>query len=513
MTIKNVLNTTIAILALIIGLAACQEDPGPVGSEILGEESPSGILDDSHTVTAYSKKLAPVQTNGLPVYQLGVYNNPVYGKSKANLLSQVVLESNNPKFGDSAVVDSVFVYLPFFSEATPQDSIITYKLDSIYGNDPIKISVYESGYYLREYDPASGFEKSQPYFSNQSSLFETYLGQELAVVEEFKPSDKGYVFNKGESNEEKLEPGLRIALPAAYFQEKIVDKEGDPVLRNNSNFRDYFRGLYFKVDSPGNNGSLFFFDIGKAKLSMYYSFEKPSNPDERDSKEFVLKFNGINVNTFDNAALPQDIQTALENQDTISGEPALYLRGGEGIISVVELFGKDSNHSGVADELETLREKKWLVNEANLIFYVNQDLIPGGQSEPDRIMIYNLKDGKVLADYNQDPTLSFPPAEAARNHLGKLERGSDEKGKYYKLKLTSHISNLINKDSTNVPLGIVVSQNVAESKMQKLENTESGIGKIPSGAVISPKGTVLYGNTSANEEKRLKLQIYYTEPN
>ncbi|MCB0464526.1 MAG: DUF4270 family protein, partial [Aequorivita sp.] len=71
------------------------------------------------------------------------------------------------------------------------------------------------------------------------------------------------------------------------------------------------------------------------------------------------------------------------------GEENLYLRGGDGIISVVELFGKDNDNNGVADELQVLRDKKWIINEANLIFYVNQDLMVGDGTEPERIMIYD----------------------------------------------------------------------------------------------------------------------------
>jgi len=84
----------------------------------------------------------------------------------------------------------------------------------------------------------------------------------------------------------------------------------------------------------------------------------------------------------------------------------------------------------------------------------------------------------------------------------------------YKIKLTSHVSNLINKDSTNVPLGLIVSQNVLLAGFQNTENTQSpGIEKVPPRSVVSPEGTILYGNASVNEEKRLKLQIFYTEPN
>lgn len=503
-----------AILLLIVAMASCQDDLNSIGSEVIGSEEPTGILDDSHTVTAFSKKTNPVQSNRLPSYQLGVYNHPTYGKSKVNLLSQLTLRSNNPKFGDSVIVDSVFVYLPYYSTESIVDSTRTYKLDSIYGDTPINIKVFESKYYLREYDPASGFEKFQPYYSNQGDLFEDFLGQELGRVESFKPTSDGFVLpGKNSSEKNYVGPGLRMKLDTLFFEEKIVRMEGSQELRNNTNFRDHFRGLYFQVESSTDDGSLFLFDPSKATVTMHYSY-LPDDSDDRKSASLELDLNGVVVNTFENASLPQHIESVLENPDEELGEENLFLRGGDGIMTVINLFGKDEDGNGVPEELELLRSKKWLINEANLIFYVNQDMISGGSSEPERILIYNLKTNDVLLDYNTDPSGGLPPKEAQINHLGKLERGSDGKGKYYKIKITDHISNIINKDSTNAPLGLVVSHNVNSKFFQKLEEEqEPGIQKIPASSVISPKGTILHGNRSPNEEKRLKLQIYYTDPN
>jgi len=501
-----------AILFLFAVLLSCQQDPSSIGSEILGDETPTGILDDSQTVIAYSKKLNPVQTNRLQVYQLGIYNDPLYGKSSINFLSQLKLELNDPKFGEDAQVDSVFVYIPFYNKSKVVDSSTTYTLDSIYGNTPINITISESNYFLRNLDPESGFQEFQPYYSNQGPLFTDYLGEELVRVEDFLPTSSGYVFQEGEDNEEKLGPGLRVELPKSYFQEKIIDKEGSQELANNNNFKNYLRGLYFQVDSPTDNGNLFIFDPAKAYVSIYYSYIKEGEPDTRIPKTFKLPFGDVKVNTFENAPIPQFIQSDLENPNTETGNNNLYLRGGDGIISVLELFGEDADDNGVADELELLRAKKWLVNEANLIFYVNQDLMPGDIAEPERILIYDLKNSNVLADYFMDATSGLPPLNAMTNHFGRLERGADNKGKYYKLKVTNHISNLINKDSTNVPLGIVVSQNVLDRNTQMLmEPMDPEIKKVPASHVLSHQGTILHGNSSAIPEKRLKLQIYYTK--
>ena len=53
-------------------------------------------LDNSQTVVAYSRKLAPVQTNIIPVSQLGIYNDGTFGKSTINYVTQLLMNVPNP---------------------------------------------------------------------------------------------------------------------------------------------------------------------------------------------------------------------------------------------------------------------------------------------------------------------------------------------------------------------------------------------------------------------------------
>jgi len=84
----------------------------------------------------------------------------------------------------------------------------------------------------------------------------------------------------------------------------------------------------------------------------------------------------------------------------------------------------------------------------------------------------------------------------------------------YKIKITEHINNILLKDSTNTKLGLVFAHNI--NLIQNLDvfgtTNESDLNKVPVGTVLSPKGTVLYGNNTTNSDKKLKLEIYYTEP-
>ena len=530
MKIKNLLPKLAMVLFIIVALASCEEDIDIIGSEIVGDNT-FIEPDQTNSVIAYSRKLVPIQTNGLSAYQLGINNNPIYGKSTANLLSQLTLGQTDPKFGDSVSVDSVVLYIPFFSESeTVGEDTLNYTLDSVYGKDPIDISLFESKYFLRDLDPESGFQESQNYYSDLETTFNnnpSLLGDLIFKVEDFVPSDEGFTFKTNETGAdgdtivENLAPGLRVKLPVDFFKEKIVDQEGSNELLSNSNFKNYFRGIYFKAESATAGGNLFLFDPSEANITLHYSFyDENDDEDNRGEGELELNFNGINVSLLNNE-LPQNIATAVENPDIENGDENLYLKGGDGIAAVVQLFGNEDNlnanlepgPNGVADELDMLRDQKPLINEANLIFYVDKSKTAALESEPQRIIIFDATNGTVLIDYLTDPTNTENPLTHKTNHLGRLQKDASGNGDYYKIRITTHVSDLINRDSTNVPLGLMVTDNVVQPNFQDLQNTQApGLKRVPGTSVLTPKGTILHGSNSQSEDRRLKLQLFYTKP-
>jgi hypothetical protein len=546
MNTRTIMPKVAAILFFIISIVSCQEDFNTIGSDIIGDGSLLSQLDNTKTVVAYSRKLAPVQTNIIPVSQLGVFNDGTFGKSSISFLTQLQMETPNAIFGDSIgheiTLDSVMLYIPYYNQNTTEDGVTSYTLDSVYGASPINININESNYFLRDLDPSSNFQDAQLYYSNEATLFEANLLQnELATeITDFIPSSEGYeIINRDTSTDGSTQidttiiaPGIRVALSNDYFQEKILGKEGAPELSNDNNFKDYFRGLYFKVNSDTEDGNLLIFNPELATITLYYNFLRadvdssgdPVLDDDGNAvidtiyNNYILRFGGINLNVFDNELSP-DIAAAIANPNTLEGDETLYLRGGDGIMTVINLFGEDVDSNGIADELEVLRDQEWIIDDARLKFYIDQNKVTGGNTEPERISIYNINNSTVLADYFLDPTSSNLPADAITNHLGKIERDTDNNGVSYTINLTHHISNLINKDSTNVSLGLMTSQNVLLNGFQKLDTLLNPNQELPTiktvqrSSVISHEGTVLYGNNTLNEDKKLVLEIYYTEPN
>ncbi|WP_298547347.1 DUF4270 domain-containing protein [uncultured Aquimarina sp.] len=574
MNLKNVLIKITAIVAVVFTAVSCDDDFNSVGSEVIGDVN---FEDDEYSAVpiAYSKRFEKVQTSGLPNNLLGVYNDPVYGPSVYSMVSEVLPSQFNPSFGRDAILDSVVLNLPYFStitETNTEDGVVTntFELDSVYGSNNIKLSIYHSNYFLRDFDVDEGAEEIQVYYSDDiTENFGPSLENRLLFTEQnFRPSaneirllteteDDATDDTDADGTEfSTFIPALRLVLASEdaaaaatvlnpdntrvgnqelinYFTSLFLDKEGSIELSNPNNFRNYFRGLYFKAESITDDGSLVFFDISDANLTLHYSFET-DNVDEEDEDgdgniteflrgegSFILNFSNNIVNSIDfnfaNATLNDgtSFENALDNQDEVNGEANLFLKGGEGSYAVLDFFnGMVTNEDGeLENELDFLKRQNWLVNEASMKIYINQDEMVSGDTEPERIYIFNSENGAVLVDFLADPTSNqTSPILSVTNHLGRISRDSDENGEFYKIRLTRHLINILNEDIDNVKLGLSVSQNV--NVVENAEgftpnNTEDEV--IPFSSVISHEGTILYGNgANVPEEKRLKLDIFYT---
>lgn len=185
-------------------------------------------------------------------------------------------------------------------------------------------------------------------------------------------------------------------------------------------------------------------------------------------------------------------------------------------MSVIELFGEDANSNGIADEIEQIKSEGWLINEANLAFYIDKDAMANAQ-EPNRIYLYDLQNRRPIFDYYNDATTVSSNAKLNKYvHGGIIEKEDVENGRgiKYKIRITEHVRNLINNDSTNVKLGLVVTESISNVTSNKLETpVTTRLDRIPVASIINPLGTVLYGsNSNVPDDKRLKLEIYYTKP-
>ena len=534
---KHTFNTLKAIALfsiLFTTIIACDEDFANIESDIQGVKNFEGS-SRTFPVLAYTKSVTPftasgaedmvgVQTTNLSNNLLGVYKDPndVFGTTSASITTQVLPDFFGPDFGEEPTVETVTLTIPYYSvlESTDSNGENTYSLDSIFGDPSVgyKLSIYESKYLLRDLDPSTGFTEEQYYYSNQEDLFCNQIGQvlyESTVDNPFKPSPQEIlVLDEDSEISERLSPRLQLTLFNSliddslqdYYDQLFFSQEALTAFDSPSGFLDYFRGLIFKVEpvSP-NGGSMIVLNFASSETNIVVDFTNSEeiNAEEGEfvsTTEFSLNFQGKRVNTF----VTDEATTNFNSENPEIGSENIYLKGLDGYMSVIDLFG---------DEETEFRDKKgkWLLNEANLIFYVNEALVAG--DEPSRVMLFDLKNNVPIVDYFLDGTTnSSNPNESKIQYSEALSDGR------YKFRLTNHINNILQRDSTNVKLGLYVSANVNLTQNSQIqdaevdEDDETQLTLIPTGSVLQPNATILHGNLSSTVDKRPVFEIFYTEP-
>ena len=569
---KKIALQFIALSLLISSFIACDKDFSNIESDIINSDNATNFdilsLKENHPefseVIAYTDVVGPVQTNnGSGINTLGIYDD-VYGRTTASFVTQLTTSSFDPDFGgdDFQQIDSVVLRLPYYSLVTDvdDDGNVTYEIDSVIGRDNIRLRIFENEYFIRDFDPTADFDESQTYYSDMtasgSESISPLEGEEMTFVkynrntEEFETisneieiNENGYVLEtENEDGEieitERLSPGIRILLDAEFWQNKIIEREGDAVLSSQNNFSDYFRGLYFKAEPINDDGSFLILNTASqnANITIYYTKSTASTTGDAEDTEqatFVLRFGPNRINFMEN----DFSNTPVTNGNSNEGDSRLYLKGGPGSVAKIKLFeGENVDDIPEMNNFETFKnlfvetdeegkfiKSKRLVNEANLVFYVDDETLNSNfedpNNEPNRIFVYDVDNKTPLFDYSLDVTNSTLPSFSKYNHLGPLQRDEEtERGIKYKIKITDHINNLLLRDSTNVDLGLAVSMNVnlEGSFLQPKEKTSGNDElSVPISSILSPRGTILYGSDteSQNEDKRIYLEIYYTEPN
>lgn len=504
---------------------ACDDDFNVLGADIIGIDNFGFGESVRYEAKTTNLDLGAVESSDLPINPLGVYDSPVFGLTEANFVTQLELDAStegvssiNPTIDltKNPEVISVVLRVPYFVKSS-RDSNGKYVLDSIYGSSdysPMKLSVYESGYFMRDIDPAD--QSAQSYYTDQASLFESYLiGDRLNNDNsDGNIQNDKFEFSREETTTTKYTtddvgtptvatPAMKLQLDKEFFNRKILRAPAGKLL-NNGVFKDYFRGLYFKVEKNGDNpGNLGMLNFRGGIITINYKEDGTSG---KVYKRIILNMKGKCA--------------SLVNQGPIvdSAAERLYLKGNaKNAMAVIDLFKKDVNPAN--DELTQLRLHKsnWLINDASLTFTIDTEKMNrAGTYQPLRVYLYDLNNNRQLIDYALDGTAGANTTKYnKRNFGGIIRKDVNGRGVTYKIRITNHINNLMkHADSTNVRLGLVVTEDINNVTNKKIKNPALGgtLKVIPTMSIVHPLGTVLYGSDATDVSKRPKFEIYYTEP-
>ncbi len=592
---KIIFPAIVGVVAVLF-FVSCEEDLTTLGGGVLGGDTLE-TEKVTFSVLTKNKKIKAIPTNKLPIYQLGNFNDPIYGRTEAKITSEVQLPTTSPdtfgKFSqededdgfqgtsttitaiqENEVVTAVYLNIPYLTSSIDadgdgltdaldsdkndpnsdtdgdgltdsqeralgtnplnsdtdgdgtsdsQDTETTanrfprkFDIDSIYGRnvgEQFKLKVERSNFFLRDLDPESNFEEAQEYFSNQQFpvnpspevLFEgdvLIADVEEVILVEDDESTTDVDESLGEPT--RIAPGIRVKLDNDFFQNNLLNKEGSPELQNQSNFKDFIRGIQLSIEDD----VLLLLDLRLANITIEYEYDVDGGDKEEGSYQLNLLTNlngatiGNAINTLDNEDYPAEINESYN----LAEASRIYLKGGSGSYAEIELFNSQN--------LAELNLNNWIINEANLVFYVDQDNIDISSIEPLRLYLFNAETNAPLYSPQFDVQDTNVSLNSFLNYGGVLEKDTNGKGLKYVIRITDYVNDVITGSAENAVLGLTVTSNINFTSVSNtmLENNEEV--NLPLMSSVNPLGTVLFGGLEAVEENtRLKLEISYTTVN
>jgi hypothetical protein len=543
------------ISILIFSIVSCETDYENVGGELVD----NGVFDtnrETFELLSYTKNLDKSRVDNISTAvltslktPLGVMNNEDFGFFKSDVIAQLIPPSGL-EWGEAPKLDAVYLEIPYDATSIreTEDTTPKFELNNIYGNKDveyqIKISRLET--YLNRLDP---YDPSKPnsYYSDKVYDKSTVLYQE-----EFKPNandtvlyvertllSDSYNFEEIQVNDTiKLtddKPFIRFKLDKTFFQDNFMNQDAS-YFENRDEFLNQFKGIVIEANSTTDEGSVMMLDFSLAKVNLYYTNLDEKIADEkepvdlnndgdyldegesegidlnndgdytdtgvtipfRDKKILSFPLIGIKSNHIERTYLNASGFTQITSPNMVEGEQKLYVQGGAGSVAVIDLF------NGV--DLDELRAKNWLINEANLTFNIDNQ---NDNDVPSRLLLYKL-DTDETNDINENAQILDAITEPDYfNGFLQIDDEETENPTKYKVNITDYISEVLRKEDFIMPskLGLKV-----YNGLDKPITVNDTIVKDYS---WNPQGVVLYGNNfseaDADFAKRLKLEIYYTE--
>ena len=602
------INKLLVSVTLILVISSCNQDFHPVGEALFIDQTLETLTESFPTFT-FQEKLKKVQTNGLPLMQLGKINHPIFGQAEASFTAQLTIP-NNLFFGnhrqqfedepddsdpnlipENETVKFVYLDIPFFTnqddadndgvidslDADPNDPLSNsdgdeltdliefqsqlnplssdsdgdgildhndddnatyqsgnnvYQIDSVYGNREatFNLKVYELGAYLNELDPSDNFETTQAFYSTQDYYEEGFSRAVLhddIISLNFDEIRINYKEDNPETPdvdetlqvETRLSPRLRVPLDIGFFQENFIDKEGSTDLETSVNFQKALRGIIIRAEDFSEDLYMLL-DIQNAAVNIVYEYDDyqtqgtlgdtSDDTVEKVEKEISLAFNGIRINTLKNSLFDAAVQEQLIASSNNTPTNRLYVQSGT-FLGKIRLF--DIENQNENELIESLRGQSWLINEANLIFYIDPNLASSQELLAQRLYLFAYNSGFPLSDYVSDGSVSNFGRNSNKKIFGGLLEYDDNNVPYrYKFNITDHISNIIRNDSINFDLGLVVNADINNiTPIKAVTESEQDL-VYPLTATLNPLGAILIGShpDASSEDKKVRLELIYS---
>lgn len=536
-----------SLLMLMTVFTACEQEDKYVGSAIVGDNAAQFNIAKVD-VTATTLPSDTVKTNREILFNavLGVFDDAVFGKSKASYYTQVRLSKLSPEFGKNPIVDSVILSIPTFYNkkdtlkhenylfkktyklkvSDDKSCKITdtvyhyrndrkYKIDSIYGKKDSQITlkverVTESMKITDSIKYSNMNLATSETFGEKKIDNKAWLRQEITYLKKDKKGDSTVV-----SDDKK--PVIRIKLDnlKTFLQNKVFNEAASSNLSDQISFiNNILQGI--KISAVEDNGFLLNFNPSEMKLTAYYT---------TDNDKFVDKNNNGVHDDEENCPVQQTLKRVNKTFDFIVGNttqtPKTSLADYNVAFSSFEHSGGSIDYTNsqtnyVAglgankikieidkSQMEAIKDSiinnNWVVTDAHFKVYPDKN-VQSNLPIPVYLYTYNYTESKLLPDFGvEDNGSGFSgfPANTINVAYDK------EKG-YYLLRVTKFIKDVLEENASLDDLAI---------EMGSYLLLKSGKPKdaFYSNRAFNPFRLAIMGSGSFDNDKKLRLEIYYNK--
>ena len=274
------------IFFIILLLSSCNKEYNSIGVNLINNNSLNSGLEEV-PVFVKMKKIPPYVVNNIESYQLGVYDDNIFGKSEATYLAQLTLETVEPVFGifkqsqeisgdenNIAVIDEeetlkeVFLDIPFFTNVDDDDFDGVINLYDVDSTDPESDS--DGDGLSDSYESRNGLNP----LNNDTDGDGILDGDD---DESINPN-AGEILYKLDSLLGNSQANFKLKISELDYYLSSLDPQS-----NLEKFQRYYSNNQIPLNFSGN---VLFDDevIINSKELVFYNIDDPDTPDEDESK-------------------------------------------------------------------------------------------------------------------------------------------------------------------------------------------------------------------------------------
>jgi len=453
------------LLTLLISLfilSGCQETES-IGLDVDAATEIKGSLIDTITVNASTVAEDTIITNTLVQYPLGYLNDPIMGKTTANIALSLTLDPPGLTFGTSPVLDSAVLVLYYGKE--------------FHGDSTSKFQV--EVHQLNE-----ALSESTPYYNTKAVGYKSSILGSKSLRFNIKDSVRVSELVTGKADVQKTKaPHIRISLDPNFITTNFLNATS-AVLASNTELNKAIKGLYLtvnKVQTSGSGGIAFLNLTDSSRLEVYYKSQNGALIDTTLHK-FPIKNNSTPVIAdFKHDYTGTNIQTQLNNPNTKFD--FTYVQGLGGLRTRIRF--------PYIDKLKSLGNIT--INKAELI--VN---VVGGTDKfhpSKRLLLYQTdiaSQRQFVPDFSTNPVVSMTDYDFGGFY--------DTKNKRYKFVITTYIQDILKGKSKQYDT--FIAPVILDYNRQQ--------GPVSSGTTAT---SAVIGSGKAGVSYKMKLNIIYSKIN